>query len=132
MPNDSDHIIFSSTAFPIVPGEDAHTNPGVFGTSLATWLATELRAKYTVEDEFIPEGFGYLVNVQFPKGSVYVVCTSTDENADEWRVFTLIDGGIFRKLLNRMVSIEERDEVFKFVREKVIAHPGTTAWEDDC
>jgi hypothetical protein len=37
-------LVFESSAFAIVPGEDEETNPGLYGKSLATWLAGELRS----------------------------------------------------------------------------------------
>jgi hypothetical protein len=35
---------FESSNFAIVPGEDEQTNPGVFGQSLAKWIAQQLAA----------------------------------------------------------------------------------------
>jgi len=36
---------FESSAFAVIPGEDEHTNPGVYGKALAQWLAEQLRTR---------------------------------------------------------------------------------------
>lgn len=37
--------LIRSSAFPIEPGEDANTNPGVFGLSLANYLTARMQLR---------------------------------------------------------------------------------------
>lgn len=37
-------LSFESSAFPVTPGEDEETNPGIYGRELASWISEQLRA----------------------------------------------------------------------------------------
>jgi len=92
------HLIFESSAFPLVPGEDEETNPGIFGRALSEWLADKLRgAGYEVKS-LVAEDFGRLVEVAQPGCKLYVAVSSTDETAAEWRVFAFSEFGFLAKL----------------------------------
>src|SRR5256885_11823095 len=85
---------FESSAFPVIPGEDEETNPGIYGKALAQWLAEHLRAAGFPAGNVIAEDFGWCVPVESQPHSLYVACASTGEKADQWRgiVFVLCGG----------------------------------------
>lgn len=91
-------FIFKSSAFPPEPGEDEEVNPGIFGKALANWLAAELpKQGYTVKGQ-VAEDFGRLVELDAPRGRLYVAASSTDETATEWQVFGILELGLFARL----------------------------------
>lgn len=92
------HLIFESSAFPPVPGEDEQTNPGIFGRRLSEWLAEQLRgAGYEVK-RLVAEDFGRLIEVAQPGCKLYVAAASTDDTATEWCVFAFSEFGFLAKL----------------------------------
>jgi hypothetical protein len=82
----SPSLEFSSTLFEVVEGEDEETNPGIYGKSLAAWLASQLRVP---EQDVIAEDFGWCVPVKSSQHRLYVACSSEDDSKDRWRVFAL-------------------------------------------
>src|SRR2546426_8514214 len=77
---------FESSAFPVIPGEDEETNPGIYGKALAQWLAEHLRAAGFPTGNVIAEDFGWCVPVESQPHSLYVACASTGERSEERRV----------------------------------------------
>jgi hypothetical protein len=57
-------LVFESSAFVSVPGEDEATNPGIFGKALAQWLGTQLHLSGVAANEVIPEDFGWVIPVK--------------------------------------------------------------------
>lgn len=92
---------FDSSAFAVVPGEDAETNPGVYGKALALWLAEQLRTAGLSVGDVIAEDFGWCVPVASEPHSLYVACSSTGERPDHWRVFAFAEGRILSRLLGK-------------------------------
>ena len=78
---------FESSAFPVTPGEDEETNPGIYGRALAQWLAEQLRAAGFDAGAVISEDFGWCVPVAATTHSLYVVCASLEAAPNRWRVF---------------------------------------------
>jgi hypothetical protein len=92
------HLIFESSAFPPAPGEDEETNPGIYGRALSEWLAEELRrAGYEVK-RLVAEDFGRLIEVAQPGCKLFVATASTNDSANEWRVFAFSEFGFLAKL----------------------------------
>lgn len=97
---------FESSAFAVTPGEDEDTNPGIYGKALAQWLAEQLRAAGFSTGDVIAEDFGWGVPVESKPHSLYVVCASTGENPNHWRVFAFAEGGLVARLLAKDRSAE--------------------------
>ena len=89
---------FESSAFAVIPGEDEETNPGIYGKALALWLAEQLRAAGFFPGTVIAEDFGWCVPIASDAHSLYVVCASTGEKPDQWRVFAFAEGGVIDRL----------------------------------
>jgi hypothetical protein len=94
-------LVFESSAFAIIPGEDEQTNPGIYGRSLASWLAEELRPAGCAAGAIIAEDFGWCIPVASKPHSLYVVCAATGDRQDQWRVFVFAEGGLIARLLGK-------------------------------
>ena len=92
---------FESTSFPIADGEDDETNPGLFGKSLAEWVAKRLRSRGIAAADVIAEDFGWCVSVPLPPYTGYVACCSVNDVGDQWQVFAFVEGGLLRRLIGR-------------------------------
>ena len=114
---------FESSAFPVIPGEDEETNPGIYGKALAQWLAEHLRAAGFPAGNVIAEDFGWCVPVESQPHSLYVACASTGEKADQWRVFAFAEGGAMARLLGKDRSAESLASLFAAVRRCLESAP---------
>jgi hypothetical protein len=109
-------LIFESSAFAIVPGEDEQTNPGIYGSALANWLAEELRATGVPAGTVIAEDFGWCIRVESKPHALYVVCASTGETPDQWEVFVFVEGGLLARMLGNDSRAESVSLLFAAVR----------------
>jgi hypothetical protein len=91
-------ITFTSSFFPVEPGEDAETNPGIYGKALARWLAGELRRRGVSAEDPIAEDWGWCITVKRQPVAVRVACASVDDSATEWRVFAVAERGALQWL----------------------------------
>jgi hypothetical protein len=108
---------FESTAFPVIPGEDEHTNPGVYGKTLAQWLAEQLHAKGILTNELIAEDFGWCVPIKSKPHRLYVACASTEEKQNHWRVFAFVEGGLVSRTFGKDTSGESLASLFATIRQ---------------
>lgn len=108
---------FESSAFPVVPGEDQETTPGIHGKALAHWLAEQLRTAGVPAGDIVPEDFGWCIRVESKPHSLYVACASTGEKPDQWRVFAFAEGGVMARLLGKDKSAESLASLFAEVRQ---------------
>lgn len=114
---------FKSTAFAAEPGEDAHTNPGIFGKGLAQWLANELRAKGVAAGEVIPEDFGWCVPVESAPHALFVVCANAEDQPNRWRVFAFAEGGLLARILGKDERARSLASLFGQVKSVLQASP---------
>ncbi|HEX7940306.1 MAG TPA: hypothetical protein VF488_00800 [Gemmatimonadaceae bacterium] len=115
-------LTFNSSAFPIAPGEDAETNPGIFGRALAQWLSKQLVARGMQSGDAFAEDFGWCVGVKQGDKGVHVVCTN-GETTDTWQVFCFTERGFFEKLRGRPDATEALEHVFDAVKDCLSAAP---------
>jgi hypothetical protein len=92
------HLIFESSAFPPVPGEDDETNPGLYGRALSEWLAERLGPFGHEVKRLVAEDFGRLIELAHPGCKLYVAVSSTDDSATEWRIFAFSEFGLLARL----------------------------------
>ena len=114
---------FESQGFTVEPGEDEHTNPGVFGKALASWLAEQLRARGMRVGEVIAEDFGWCVPVESKPHSLYVACASADERPHHWRVFAFAEGGLVARLFGKDTSSQSMLALFATLKQVLEATP---------
>jgi hypothetical protein len=107
---------FESSAFPIIPGEDIDTNPGIYGKALAQWLAEQLRTAGSPVGEVRAMDFGWCVSVESQPHSLYVACASTGDKPDQWRVFAFAEAGVVARLLGRDKRAESLASLFAAVQ----------------
>lgn len=114
---------FESSAFGVTPGEDAETNPGIYGKALAEWLAEQLQIQGQPAGEIIAEDFGWCVGLDFKPYRLYVACSSTEEGPGHWRVFAFAEGGLLHRLLGKDESAAPLDSVFSGIKDSLAANP---------
>lgn len=91
---------FESSAFSVIPGEDAETNPGIYGKTLAGWISDQLRLAGVQAGGVLPEDFGWCVRVKSPPYSLYVACAN-GELPGHWQVFAFVEGGLTDRTLRK-------------------------------
>jgi hypothetical protein len=120
---DSPMLEFESTAFAVTSGEDAKTNPGIYGKALAEWIAEALPARGFDTGEVIAEDFGWLVPVESKPHSLYVVCASEDGETEKWRAFAFAEGGLLARLMGKDRRSESVAALFAALKELIAAGP---------
>lgn len=112
---------FTSTDFQPSPDEEEKTNPGRFGEALVKWIKNKLSgAGYNIEEEPIPEDWGWVVMLQRKPFSLWVGCGNEDGNLTRWALFVEAEKGLFQKLFKKIdpsaeVGVVEK-ELEKLVR----------------
>lgn len=120
-------LLFASTEFTDAAGDDEQTNPGVFGRSLAQWLARELHSRGFSVGDVIPEDFGWCIPLQSMPRAIYVTCSSAEFDSgaefETWQVFVFTEGGFISRLLGRDTDRDRVAEVFAAVKDVLQASP---------
>jgi hypothetical protein len=124
-------LIFECADFAVVPGEDLETNPGVFGKSLARWLAEQLHAAGFPAGAVFAEDFGWCIPVGAKPHAVQVVCAAGGDTPDQWQVFAFAEGGFISRLFGRDNSAAFLDEVFAAVRRCLESAPTVHALREE-
>lgn len=88
-------LMFRSSRFQAIPGEDDLTNPGIFGRQLAEWLIGELPACGFTAGEVVAEDFGWCVPVVADGCDLYVACSNSEEG---WQAFVFAESGLMARL----------------------------------
>ena len=116
---------FVSHAFPVAPGEDEHTNPGIFGRALAEWVGERLRERSLPAGAVVAEDFGWCVPVPMSSDAVYVACSSVEEAPDDghWQLFVFAEGGLLKRILGKDTRRESMRRVFEAVRQALESSP---------
>jgi hypothetical protein len=122
-------LIFECEDFVATAGEDHETNPGVFGRSLAQWLAVRLHAAGFPAGAVFAEDFGWCIPMGAKPHALYVVC---EGNGDaQWRVFAFAEGGLLARLLGKDRRAESLDEVFAAVRRCLESAPSVRGLREE-
>jgi len=115
---------FRCDAFAISPDEDAATNPGIFGRSLAEWLSGALRARGWSVGAVVAEDFGWCVPVDSQPHALYVACASAGAEPGTWRVFVFAEGGLLGRLLGRGdTRADDLARTYEAVRSALVVRP---------
>jgi hypothetical protein len=116
-------LVFESSAFAVVPGEDEETNPGIFGKALAHWLADQLRASGVPAGTVFGEDFGWCIPIASKPHALYVVCASADERFGRWQLFVFAEGGLWARLLGKDRRAESVSSLFSTIRRCLESTP---------
>jgi hypothetical protein len=123
----SDHVVFRSSGFPVEPGEDRQTNPGIYGKALAAWVAQKLRARgVAIEDEIIAEDFGRVVVVQRTPFMLWVGCAGVDDSTTEWQLQIAAELPVFARLFRRVDPAPAVAQLREHLRAIVQEVPGVS------
>lgn len=121
------HVI-RTKAFQIEPGEDAETNPGVFGRALADYLAAQIRARGVSVERIIPEDFGYCIMLKRKPFRLWIACSNRSGKSDEWMAFAVAEGGLLKRLSGRTHPRMEIDHLSEMLGEIMRAAPAVESY----
>jgi hypothetical protein len=107
---------FESSAFPVESGEDEFTNPGVYGKSLASWLAAQLALQGHPVGDVFAEDFGWCIPLMSKPHALYVACASTAGKTSEWHVFVFAEGGFVARLFGKDTRSDAIASLFGTIR----------------
>lgn len=122
---------FESSAFVVEPGEDADTNPGIYGKALARWLTEQLRAQGVPAGDSIAEDFGWCVPIASRPHRLYVACANADDRTDLWRVFAFAEGGLMSRLFGTDKSEDSVASLFAAVKTALQSSPHVTRLREE-
>jgi hypothetical protein len=117
------HVI-KTTAFAIEPGEDAETNPGVFGRSLATYVAEQMRVRGESVEGLIAEDFGWCVMLRRKPLTLWIACGNREGRTEEWIAFAVAEGGLINKLLGKVNPSQEVRRISEMLGDIMQSAPG--------
>lgn len=128
----SPQIWIKTDFFGIEPGEDAATNPGRFGKSMANWLAEKfVESKIFQGAEVLSEDWGWCVMLQRKPFPLWVGCGNRFDTTDEWGAFVTAEPGFFYKIRHGADVRRAVDESFKMLNEHLHALPDGNVWQED-
>jgi hypothetical protein len=122
----SDHVTFKSSFFPVEPGEDAATNPGIYGKALAAWVAEQLKSRGVSVEGVIEEDFGRVVMVQRKPFMLWVGCASIDNSTTEWQLFIAAEFTWLARLFRRVDPVPAVAQLREHLRAIVQEVPGVS------
>ena len=124
-------LSFDSTAFPVAEGEDAGTNPGIFGKALAHWLSTRLNERGVATNPPFAEDWGWCVELAHQMHRTGLACASEDGERTAWRVYAFADPGFFGRLRGKRAFVTAVDRLFDDVRDILSKEPSVTNLRTD-
>ena len=122
-------LAFKSLAFPIDPGEDEATNPGVFGKTLANWLNDALQERGIPAGEIIPEDFGWCIRIGAKSDKLYLACAGSPDAG--WQVYAFKDRGLLAGIFGPGVPTGEVDSLFVATKEILESAPEVMALREE-
>lgn len=122
----SDHVVFSSSKFPVEPGEDEETNPGIYGRALANWVAAKLKERSVAVERVLAEDFGWCVMVRSRPFSLWIGCASLDGDTARWQMAVTLERGLLGRLFGRNEAQIELDQLREHFRAIVRDIPDAT------
>jgi hypothetical protein len=121
------HIIRTS-AFPFERGEDADTNPGVPGRSVANYVAAQMRARGRNVEGIIPEDFGYCVILARKPLMLWIACSNRSESTDEWMAFAVAERELIKRAMGKVDPAAEIGRVSDVLGEIMKSAPGVETY----
>jgi hypothetical protein len=122
----SPHIWVQTSFFQAEPGEDEFTNPGIYGCSLANWIAEKLRDRNEPVQRIISEDWGWCIILNRKPYAVWIGCSNRNGRTDEWGVFVAVEPSIFQKVFGQSDVKKRVDYVFLLLKEIMNEVPGFT------
>jgi hypothetical protein len=110
-------LSFESTAFAVAEGEDAETNPGIFGKALADWLSSRLKERGVPANEPFAEDWGWCVELANQKHRTGLACASEDNEKTAWRVYAFVDLGLLGQFRGKEAAVRAANDLIAKVKE---------------
>jgi hypothetical protein len=120
--------VIRSSAFAIELGEDGDTNRGVFGRSLANYVAAQMRSRGWTVEGVIPEDFGYCVMLTRKPLMLWIGCGNRRECTDEWVAFAVAEGALVKRGLQMLDPSKEILRISAVLDEVMKSAPGVEAY----
>ena len=108
------HVI-RTTSFPIQPGEDKETNPGVYGRAFADYLVTQIRGRGVDVEGVIPEDFGYCIMLMRKPLRL-------------WIAFAVAEGGLLGRVTGNIHPAREIERVSELLGAILRSAPGVESY----
>jgi hypothetical protein len=119
-------LSFESTAFPVADEEDAETNPGIFGKSLAEWLSRRLKESGVPADAPFAEDWGWCVELANQKHRTGLACASEDNEKTAWRVYAFVDLGLLGQFRGKDAAVNAVNELIARVKALLTSEQSVT------
>ena len=116
-------LSFDSDAFPVAEGEDAATNPGIYGKAMAEWLVARLAERGVKATAPFAEDWGWMVEVPIPPLRTGLACSSEDGEKAAWRVYAFADLGFLDRFRRKEEARRAVDDLFGKVRHILSSDP---------
>ena len=124
-------LSFESSAFPVAEGEDAATNPGIFGKALAEWLSARLNERGVPAKAPYAEDWGWCVEVANHKYPTGLACASDDGEKTSWRVYAFSDLGLLGGFRGKDASVRTVNELVETVKDLLSKESSVTNLQTD-
>lgn len=124
-------VTFRTPFFQPIAGEDAQTNPGIYGKALAQWLADALPAHGIAVEGVIAEDFGWVVMVSREPCRLWYGCGNVADTPGTWTVFPVAEPSVVQRLFRRVNAEAEIARLKAHLEAVVPAIPQVSeiAWE---
>jgi hypothetical protein len=118
--------------FEVESGEDAETNPGVYGRAFASWIAERLQARGESVEEIIAEDWGRCVVVARKPYLLWIGCGNRAGRTDEWGAFVSAELGLLQRLSGTVDPRSTVDRLHQVLDEIMHEVPhATRIWSED-
>jgi hypothetical protein len=117
MPITSPMVSFDSTAFPVAEGEDAETNPGIFGKAFAEWLSARLNERGVKANPPFAEDWGWCVELANQRHRTGLACASEDNSRTTWRVYAFVEPRLFGGLRGKEALVSAVNDLIGKARD---------------
>jgi hypothetical protein len=113
--------------FAVEPGEDAQTNPGIYGRAFAHWLADRLRDHGEPVEGVIPEDFGWCVMLRRNPYRLWIACGNRDGSTTEWGAYVVAELSLAGRLFRRVDPGPEIARLTALLEQIVLSIPGASS-----
>lgn len=109
------HVLFRTTMFREVIGEENETNPECISKELAEWLFQKLPQNGISVLEIIPEDWGRCILVSRKPYLLWIGCNTYGEN--QWLCFVVAELGLFQKWVKKIDTTSDVSRVCNVLQE---------------
>jgi hypothetical protein len=125
-------LCVATSFFEIEPGEDADTNPGIYGRAFANWIAGRLKERGESVEEIVSEDWGRCVIVTRKPYLLWIGCGNRAGRTDEWGAFVVAEPGLLQRLSGSVDLRTAVDRLHRVLDEIMHEVPqATRVWSED-